>query len=180
MPIKGTDLLVEAFLRFPDEANVELLIAGRIGGDWGEQLVSKAAASPLAQKIKFVGFESNSEAFLSNLDVFVLPSRSEGMSNSLLEAMASGLPCIATDVGSNSSLLRGRQTAGLICQPSDADLYRCMVQLYQDEALRENLGYAARQTVETEYSMPRMVNGYRQLYRELLDPLTSPTLSPSI
>ena len=90
MPIKGTDLLLEAFLSFDPHANVELSIAGRVGDPWGERLVEKAAASPHAARIRFVGFEGDPESFLAHLDVFVLPSRSEGMSNALLEAMASG------------------------------------------------------------------------------------------
>ena len=69
---------------------------------WAEQLVNRAAASPHAERIRFVGFAANPDIFLGGLDVFVLPSRSEGMSNALLEAMACGLPSIATDVGSNA------------------------------------------------------------------------------
>ena len=136
MPIKGTDLLLEAFLNFDPHANVELSIAGRVGDSWGERLVEKAAASPHAARIRFVGFEGDPASFLAHLDVFVLPSRSEGMSNALLEAMASGLACIATDVGSNAELLRGHGNAGLMCGPAAADLFDRMVELQQDEGLR--------------------------------------------
>ena len=101
-PIKGPDLLVEAFMRFPPERPVELVIAGLIDRPWAEALRDRARSDT---RIRFVGRTSAPRDFLSELDVFVLPSRSEGMSNALLEAMAAGLPCIATDVGSNRSVL---------------------------------------------------------------------------
>ena len=136
MPVKGTDILLEAFLKFDQQANVELHIAGRVGDRWAEQLVDRAAASPHAERIRFVGFAADPDTFLAELDVFVLPSRSEGMSNALLEAMACGLPCIATDVGSNATLLRGHGDAGLVCEPTASDLYGRMVELQHDQALR--------------------------------------------
>ena len=101
-PIKGPDLLVEAFMRLPPERPVELIIAGLIDRPWAEALRDRARSDT---RIRFVGRTSAPRDFLSELDVFVLPSRSEGMSNALLEAMAAGLPCIATDVGSNRSVL---------------------------------------------------------------------------
>jgi glycosyltransferase involved in cell wall biosynthesis len=168
MPVKGTDILLEAFLKFDQHASVELHIAGRVGNLWAEQLVSRAAASPHGERIRFVGFAADPDAFLAELDVFVLPSRSEGMSNALLEAMACGLPCIATDVGSNATLLRGHGDAGLVCEPTASDLYGCMVELQHDEALRARLASTARRVVDTEYSMHKMIESYRQLYLELL------------
>jgi glycosyltransferase involved in cell wall biosynthesis len=180
MAVKGTDLLVDAFLKFNPSSNVELHIAGRVGDVWGEQLVCKTSRSVHAQKIKFVGFQNDPQAFLRNIDVFVLPSRSEGMSNALLEAMACGLPCIATDVGSNAALLRGKETAGLVCAPSVTELFECMAVLHESEHLRKDMGFAARRTVERQYSMRAMVNAYRQLYWDLLQPLNKAPQSASI
>ena len=96
---------------------VELRIAGAIDRPWAEALRQRAQADP---RIQFVGRSSHPRGFLADLDVFVLPSRSEGMSNALLEAMSSELPCIATDVGSNRSLLNpaAEPPAGLICEPT--------------------------------------------------------------
>ena len=102
--------------------------------------------------------------FLSSLDVFVLPSRSEGMSNALLEAMALGLPCIATDVGSNRELLLGSEVAGVVCEPTTDKIYEAMLELEQAGTTRAQLGKAARLVVEKNYSLGGMVNAYETLY----------------
>ncbi len=96
-------------MQFDPTARVELLIAGLIDRPWAEALRERASRDT---RIRFVGRSSEARRFLSSLDVFVLPSRSEGMSNALLEAMASGLPCIATDVGSNRSVFAPSRRAG--------------------------------------------------------------------
>ena len=124
-PVKGTDLLVEAFMQFTPAHRVELVIAGLIDRPWAEALRDRAATDP---RVRFVGRSSAPREFLSGLDVFVLPSRSEGMSNALLEAMAAALPCIATDVGSNRSLLcpPGESPAGVIAEPAADSLFQAM------------------------------------------------------
>jgi glycosyltransferase involved in cell wall biosynthesis len=168
VPVKGTDLLIDAFLLFDATAPVELYIAGYAGSRWAEELVARVAASHHTQKVRFLGFQADPDAFLSTLDVFVLPSRSEGMSNALLEAMASGLPSIATDVGSNAALLQNNPVAGLVCKPTVTELYDRMLTLYEDESLRAKLGRAAQVVAETEYSLEKMIDGYRGLYIDLL------------
>ena len=105
-PIKGTDLLVDAFMQFDPSGSRR---ARHRRTD--RQTLGRGAARARRRdpRIRFVGRSSQASSFLSSLDVFVLPSRSEGMSNALLEAMASGLPCIATDVGSNRSVAVARR-----------------------------------------------------------------------
>ena len=166
-PIKGTDLLVDAFLRFDAGHRVELDIAGLIDRPWAEALRHRASADA---RIRFVGRLSDSKNFLATLDVFVLPSRSEGMSNALLEAMASGLPCIATDVGSNRSLLKppGEPAAGLICDPDAESLYRAMYEIASSEDARRQYGAQGAALVSRRYTIPSMVHQYECLYRSLV------------
>jgi glycosyltransferase involved in cell wall biosynthesis len=165
-PVKGTDLLVDAFLRLATDVPAELCIAG--GDDrsptWAAALVRNAGESHLGQKIRFLGHLEDSLSFLRTLDVFVLPSRSEGMSNALLEAMALGLPCIATDVGSNRELLLGHAKAGVVCEPTADGLHHSMRELACAATARTELGKAARRVVEKHYSVGRMVRAYEELY----------------
>jgi L-malate glycosyltransferase len=166
-PIKGTDLLVDAFLRFDARHRVELEIAGLIDRSWAEALRHRASADA---RIRFVGRLSDSKSFLATLNVFVLPSRSEGMSNALLEAMASGLPCIATDVGSNRSLLNppAEPPAGLICDPNAESLHRAMYEMASSEEGRRQYGAQGVALVSQRYTIPSMVHQYECLYRSLV------------
>jgi len=162
-PIKGTDLLVEAFMRFDSKQHVELQIAGIIDRPWAEALRDRAR---MDRRIQFLGRMSPASDFLAALDIFVLPSRSEGMSNALLEAMALGLPCVATDVGSNRSLLQAQCTepAGIVCAPTSEALFAAMSHLANDAAARVALGARARQHARDHYAVDAMVNKYDHLY----------------
>ncbi len=166
-PIKGTDLLVDAFMRFEPGAHVELVLAGLIDRPWAEALRERARRD---ERIRFVGRLSQASRFLSSLDVFVLPSRSEGMSNALLEAMASGLPCIATDVGSNRSLLcpPAEPAGGRICAPDAESLFRTMLEMASSAQARFDYGAQGRALVGRNYTMPNMVQEYERLYRSIV------------
>jgi glycosyltransferase involved in cell wall biosynthesis len=166
-PIKGTDLLVSAFMRFDGQYRVELVVAGLIDRPWAEALQHLAGVD---KRIRFTGRCSDSDRFLADLDVFVLPSRSEGMSNSLLEAMALGLPCIATDVGSNRSLLNAvdEAPAGLVCDSNPDSLFRAMRTMVESTEARQRYGAQAATLVSRKYSIPTMVQRYDRLYRSVM------------
>jgi glycosyltransferase involved in cell wall biosynthesis len=175
-PIKGTDLLVDAFMRFPPGQRVELDIAGLIDRPWAEALRERARTDA---RIRFVGRSSAPREFLSSLDVFVLPSRSEGMSNALLEAMAAGLPCIATDVGSNRSLVEpsGEPAAGLIAGASADSLFQAMDVMAARPDVRLRCGTQGAALVRTRHTIPGMVSQYERLYRSLV---ARPSPEPSL
>ena len=166
-PIKGTDLLVDAFMRFDPERRVELVIAGLIDRPWAEALRERARADA---RIRFIGRSSAPRDFLAGLDVFVLPSRSEGMSNALLEAMASGLPCIATDVGSNRSVLcpAPGSPGGVIAEAAVDSLFRAMCAMAESPADRSRYGAHGADTVRSRHSVRDMVTGYERLYRSVV------------
>ncbi len=107
---------------------------------------------------------------LAAADAFILPSSLEGMSNAILEAMASGLPVIALRVGGNPELVQDGVT-GLLCDPGDgAGLAAAIDRLTRDEQYRQALGQAARQRAETEFSLAMMIRRYADLYRRLAKP----------
>jgi glycosyltransferase involved in cell wall biosynthesis len=166
-PVKGTDLLVDAFLQFPPDRRVELVIAGLIDRPWAQALCDRARAD---RRIQFVGRTSTPREFLSELDVFVLPSRSEGMSNALLEAMAAGLPCIATDVGSNRSLLRptAEPAGGLMAEATASSLFQAMRTLEASADDRARYGAQGASIVRRRHTVPAMVSQYERLYRSVL------------
>lgn len=105
---------------------------------------------------------------LRSMDIFVLPSLGEGISNTVLEAMASGLPVIATSVGGNPELVQER-TTGLLFPAGDADaLTRAITTLIDDPSLRQAMGRAAEAHIRQTFDWQRTVESYLSLYDALL------------
>lgn len=105
---------------------------------------------------------------LRSFDIFVLPSMNEGISNTILEAMATGLPVIATDVGGNPELVeRGR--TGLLVPPSDPEaMAKAMKEYLDDPEMMRSHGRAARERVEEAFSLETMVGQYLSIYDSML------------
>ena len=103
---------------------------------------------------------------MRRFSVFVLPSRAEGISNTILEAMASGLPVIATDVGGNRELVVDGET-GFLVPSGDAGAIAGRLTWYREnpDALARH-GRAGRERVLREFSLDVMVENYRRLYQE--------------
>ena len=105
---------------------------------------------------------------LAAMDVFVLPSRAEGLSNALLEAMASARPVVATAVGGTGEVLDGART-GVLVPPDDVEaLATEVVRLLSEPERAARLGRAARQWVEERFSARAMIEQFEQLYTERL------------
>jgi len=114
------------------------------------------------------GERADVPAVLRGLDCFVLPSRAEGVSNTVLEAMASGLPVIATQAGANAELMENGSTGCLVSADDSSALARGMLGYLRDPALAVRHGRAGRQRVERRFSLERMVDQYDRLYSELI------------
>lgn len=128
-----------------------------------EQILERAGDRSLAW---LPGFVDDTPALYRHFHVFVLPSRREGLSNTLLEAMASGLPVIATRVGGNPEVVAPH--AGLLVPPEDPkELALAILQLCDRPELARSLGRHARLHVERHFSLDAMVQGYRRLYDSL-------------
>jgi glycosyltransferase involved in cell wall biosynthesis len=106
-------------------------------------------------------------AVLASLDIAVLTSDSESLSNVVLEAMAAGLPAVAYDVGGNSELL-GDQRGILIPAGNESSFADAVGELLSDAALRERMGQHARQFAQENFSLERVRQRYIDLYVELL------------
>jgi sugar transferase (PEP-CTERM/EpsH1 system associated) len=102
------------------------------------------------------------------LDCFVLPSLAEGISNTILEAMASGLPVIATRVGGNAELMEPDMTGRLVPAADSQALARAVLAYFAEPALARRHGRAGRNLVERRFSLDRMVMQYHELYSRVL------------
>lgn len=170
-PIKNFQLAIKAFaLLGPgrDDEPAPLLV---IIGDGSERarLEALAADAGVAARVKFLGWRADAELLYGAFDLFTLPSRSEGTSISLLEAMSTGVCPVVTDVGGNGAVL-GPTLAALMVPDDDADaLAAAWARLLADRELRETLGARARIRVEQAFSIERMVEEHVRLYCELAE-----------
>ena len=115
----------------------------------------------------FLGNRSDVPEILRALDLFVLPSLNEGISNTILEAMATGTPVVATRVGGNPEIVEDERT-GILVKPGDSQsMAEAIVRYLQYPDLRTRHGEAARQTVINRFSIEAMVRSYEAVYRRL-------------
>ena len=122
----------------------------------------------LSRRVLFTGFRLDIPDILAASTVAVLPSLTEGMSNSLLESMAAGLPVVATRVGGSPEAV-GEDECGIIVPPGDdAHLASAIARLLRDRALRSRLGRAGRNRVGQLFSIRKMVGDTEALYEHLL------------
>lgn len=111
------------------------------------------------------GSRDDIAAVLREMDVFALSSRREGISNTVLEAMASGVPVVASATGGNLELIEDGRT-GMLVPPADSEaIARALLSYAGDDDMRERHGRAARARAEREYSLRRMLAEYESLYR---------------
>jgi sugar transferase (PEP-CTERM/EpsH1 system associated) len=124
-------------------------------------------SSVLAGRVTFVGSSDEVPDILNTMDAFALTSISEGMSNTLLEAMAAGLPVIATNVGGNPEVVVDGDSGWLFRARDVEALVSRLMSLASDENQRRQLSLAARQRIVERFSLARMLNDYSNLYLEL-------------
>lgn len=167
-PVKRHDVLIDAFAALcahHDRCFLLLVGDGLLRGPIEERI----AASGLGARVRLLGARADVEEVLPALDLFVLASATEGMSNAILEAQACGLPVIATAVGGNGELVADGANGLLVRAGDVAALARALAALAADPAQRHALGAAARVRVERELSLDAMVAAYDAMYRELAD-----------
>jgi glycosyltransferase involved in cell wall biosynthesis len=117
------------------------------------------------------GAHSNVDAWLRIMDIYALGSRREGISNTVLEAMASGLPVIASATGGNLELVEPGHTGSLVPPENSVALAEALARYAQDASLRAQHGAAARARAEQQFSLEAMVASYTDLYRGAIAPV---------
>jgi glycosyltransferase involved in cell wall biosynthesis len=172
---KGHRYLVEALVavrrRFP---RARLVLVGY--GELEPELREQAGRLGLGGAVEFAG-ERDSAEVLSSFDLFVQPSLYESQGMAILEAMASGRPVVATDVGGVRDAVREGET-GLLVPPADAAaLARGIVRLLEEPGLAAALAARGRSAVRERFSADRMVSAYARLYKDLLGRYNPPPAS---
>lgn len=159
-------LLSAAEALVPEASNLYVVVVG--SGPELSNLRDRAASSErLAGRVLFPGGIDQVADMLNAMDVFVLPTLMEGMSNTLLEALAVGLPCVASRTGGNPEVI-AEGVCGYLFTPKDVPgLVSLLRTLLRDTQLRARFGRAARERALQEFSLDRMVRRYRDLYIDL-------------
>ena len=166
---KGVDVLLTAFEHVVEQhptANLTLNVLG--DGPLRDTLRTQAQQLGIAQRVTFVGQSDLVHQYLSQADIFILPSRAEGISNALLEAMACALPIVATRIPGNSDVIEHGRNGLLFTVDDPGSLTHAIMSLVLDADLRQRLGVAARQTAEDQFSLSFVADRYVSLYRDLL------------
>lgn len=172
---KNLHVLLQAWQHVVDACpEAGLLMAGE--GPQDAELRELAGELRIADSVHFLGSVQNPQDYLRDAQVFVLPSHAEGMSNSLLEAMAAGVPIVTSRAGGNVDLIQQERT-GLLADASQPEaLAAAIVRLLNDRSLAEHCGKAAREHVVQHYSIESIVDRYLELYQRLLG--TGPSQDP--
>jgi glycosyltransferase involved in cell wall biosynthesis len=168
-PVKGQAVLLEAAAPLlAARPDLKLVLAGTPTAGYGERLRARVREVGVSERVLLPGSVEQVPDLLAALDLFVLPSLSEGMSNALLEAMAAGRPIVATRVGGNAECLAEGE-AGVLVPSDDADALRTALgELLDDPARRAELARRAAARARDEYGLDRMLARTEDLYGELL------------
>jgi glycosyltransferase involved in cell wall biosynthesis len=159
---KSVDVLLDALARVPPTARPRAWIAG--DGPLRADLEAQAARLGLASDVTFLGMQRDAQSLMAQSDFVVVPSRDEGLSNVLLEAMAAERPVIASRAGGNAELVSDGDNGLLFDVGDTATLARCIERLSSDAGLRARLGVRARQRASGEFSIGAMVEATVGVY----------------
>jgi glycosyltransferase involved in cell wall biosynthesis len=166
---KGLDVLFAAFqqlLRLYPDVNLRVQLLG--DGPLRGELLALANQLGIARRVDFLGMIDPVFEHLQQADIFILPSRAEGLSNALLEAMTCGLPVIVSNIPANADVVAHKQNGLTFEAGNPASLVDAVALLLEHRELRQQLGEMARKTIENQYSLDSVAERYISLYKEML------------
>lgn len=153
------------FSAIKDIEGVILLVVGN--GPLEQRLKYLAEALRISDKVVFAGFRPNVTDYIAAMDIFVLPSLTEGLPLALLEAMAAAKPVIASEVGGIPTVIENRKT-GLLVTPRNPDLLKkAILSLINDRNMAKELALNARKLAEIRFSLEKMTESYEKIYSEV-------------
>ena len=164
---KGVDTLIAAWAKLPMviRETSYLLIVG--DGPERESLEKQAATSDVVETVHFLGKRSDVLHLLWRSDVFLLPSRTEGLSNAMVEAMACGLPVVCTAVGGALDWVTEKENGVIVAIENSDSLCQGIEWMWQNQLRWPNMGTAAHQTIETHLSWDNVIHKIEQLYKTI-------------
>jgi glycosyltransferase involved in cell wall biosynthesis len=165
-PQKNLPLLLEAWTEVVRRSPANLILVGP--GDERRNLEDLVGSLGIADRVQFTGGVSDPSEYLRAADLFVLPSVAEGMSNSLLEAMATALPCIASRIAGNTDLIDDGRNGRLVKRADAASWSAAILELLENPGAARALGAAARRRIDEEFALPIVVDRYVELYRKMI------------
>jgi L-malate glycosyltransferase len=167
-PVKDLVTLLDAFAHVRTRVpSARLVIVG--DGPERQRLEARAAQDDLAGSVRITGYRADVRALLPAADVYASSSISEGVSITILEAMATGIPVVATAVGGTPEILSDGTGGILVPSRDPARMGAAIVSLAEDHRQRAALAGAARHRLETSFTIDRMVDDYARTYRGLVD-----------
>jgi sugar transferase (PEP-CTERM/EpsH1 system associated) len=169
VPVKDQKTLIEAAQIIKEKLPGEIAVVIVGDGPLMENLQGRAAELGVYNIVYFLGRQENISEVMNSFDIFVLPSLSEGISNTILEAMACGLPIIATEVGGSVEIVKDGEYGFFIAPGNKNALASAILKFANDAELRDKFGRNARKTTEEKFSLQSMVNSYEKIYLDLLN-----------
>lgn len=169
IPYKGHVDLLDALSSIKDQlpGGWQLLCVGRDDGV-GNSLREHAAALGLKDRVHFLGSRTDIPGLLNAADIGLLCSHEEGLPNAVLEAMASGIPVIATEVGGTGEIIENNVTGRLVPARDTTALSTAILELAKDPAHRKTLGSNARAEIERAFQLDFSARAYNDLYQQLM------------
>lgn len=169
--VKGHDVLIRAAAAIvPHFPNASFSIAGSVlEPAYFEELQTLVRSLNLSDHFHFAGGVTNLREHLAAADVFVLPSRSEGFSNAIIEAMAAGLPVVATNVGGNAEAVQNGVSGYIVPSEDPAALAAAILQLLNDPTQAKAMGEAGRHLAAEKFTTEAMMTQTTTTYRRLLN-----------
>jgi glycosyltransferase involved in cell wall biosynthesis len=168
--VKGIDVLLEAAghvcRQYPEA--VFLVVGRKSEAQHCRELESRIASLGLTANFKLLGSREDVFSILQMSDIFCLPSRSEGLPNALIEAMACGLPCVATNVGGSPEVLAHGESGLLVPSEAPEQLAQALTRLLSEPGLARDLGVRAEKVVRRRFTSEAMMSNLVGIYQNLL------------
>lgn len=160
---KGVEFLIDAVTGLVDDGlPIRLLIVGE--GDERKNLEAQVAQKSIAHRVIFAGFQSNTESWLSSFDLFALPSLTEGTPMALLEAMAMGVPVVASNIGGVPKVVTDAQNGLLVESGSSESIIKAISRILHDPILSEKMSTEAQKEVKAGYQIGSWAGKIEKLY----------------